>query len=288
LINRKNIEEGTYHLRILTTFGGSNKNNLNHKNKGAYRNFIPPELILGKKLSSKVDIWSLGCTIFQLINGEPLFPEQRERPVLRNAYLLSLMSEHIRKFPLIYTQLGAKAKLYFDKEGKLKQIHGFDLLAETVSLGCISKDSDLMGLLNGCLQYEAHRRPSVCDIIDHQWIKQAIKSKVGQTTKQKAKSLSDRLLGIGKGIILDTDLADDSINNYGEEGESSLILAMGSPNTARNKIGSPQIKKSGGGFWMEEDSPQMKTNKAILWSRVDGLLHRGYEDRRKILSQNLF
>lgn len=231
-------------------------------------------------------MWTLGCTIYQLVAGEPLFPEQREKPMVRNGYLLSLMNEHIRKFPVIYTQVGAKVKSFFDKDGKLKQIHGFDLLAETVSLGYLAKDPELMGLLNRCLEYDGQLRPTIVEILDEPWLKNSLKAKSGHTTKQKPKSLSDRLLGIGKGVVLDSRLADDSINNFGEEGESSLVLTMGSPKTTTNKK-ALQSKRSGG-FSVEEDSPPVQTNKALLWSRVDGLLLKDYKDRQKLLSQNMF
>ena len=43
------------------------------------RHYRPPEIIFGKKkYSQEVDIWSLGCSIAELVLHEPLFPGQTD------------------------------------------------------------------------------------------------------------------------------------------------------------------------------------------------------------------
>ncbi|HSI61572.1 MAG TPA: protein kinase [Candidatus Saccharimonadia bacterium] len=39
----------------------------------ATRSYCPPEMLLGLKMTPAVDLWSLGCTLFEVLTGEELF-----------------------------------------------------------------------------------------------------------------------------------------------------------------------------------------------------------------------
>lgn len=41
-----------------------------------------PEVVLGLPYSHSIDMWSLGCVIFEMVNGTPLFPGQDENELL--------------------------------------------------------------------------------------------------------------------------------------------------------------------------------------------------------------
>lgn len=46
------------------------------------RFYRAPEVVLRIPYSPKVDIWSLGCIVYELCTGEPLFPGQNEQELL--------------------------------------------------------------------------------------------------------------------------------------------------------------------------------------------------------------
>jgi serine/threonine protein kinase len=43
------------------------------------RQFRAPEVVLGREWNEKVDIWSVGCTLFEMVTGDVLFPAHDPR-----------------------------------------------------------------------------------------------------------------------------------------------------------------------------------------------------------------
>ena len=52
-----------------------------------------PEVTLGKQYDFSVDMWSLGCVVFELITGRPLFPAVDEN------HLIELYTETLGVVP---------------------------------------------------------------------------------------------------------------------------------------------------------------------------------------------
>jgi dual specificity tyrosine-phosphorylation-regulated kinase 2/3/4 len=46
------------------------------------RYYRAPEIVLGNRYDTPVDIWSLGCIVYELITGRPLFPAKDENELL--------------------------------------------------------------------------------------------------------------------------------------------------------------------------------------------------------------
>lgn len=46
------------------------------------RYYRAPEIVLGNKYDHAVDMWSLGCIVFELITGKPLFPAKDENELI--------------------------------------------------------------------------------------------------------------------------------------------------------------------------------------------------------------
>lgn len=63
----------------------------------ATRWYRPPELLVGKcDYTKAIDVWSVGCVMAEMIDGEPLFPGEND---LDQLYLIqkclgSLLSSH--------------------------------------------------------------------------------------------------------------------------------------------------------------------------------------------------
>lgn len=52
-----------------------------HKKEFTYiqsRYYRAPEIVLMKPYDNKIDVWSLGCLIFEIFTGTPLFPSRTE------------------------------------------------------------------------------------------------------------------------------------------------------------------------------------------------------------------
>ena len=46
------------------------------------RYYRAPEIVLGVQYDHAVDMWSLGCIVYELITGKPLFPARDENELL--------------------------------------------------------------------------------------------------------------------------------------------------------------------------------------------------------------
>lgn len=46
------------------------------------RFYRSPEIVVGLPYDSAVDMWSLGCIVFELVSGRPLFPAHNELELL--------------------------------------------------------------------------------------------------------------------------------------------------------------------------------------------------------------
>lgn len=56
---------------------GSARTTLRQGARPGTREYLPPEVLLGCPLSPKLDLWSLGCTVFEMLTGELLFSPRR-------------------------------------------------------------------------------------------------------------------------------------------------------------------------------------------------------------------
>jgi serine/threonine-protein kinase SRPK3 len=66
----------------LTDFGLMQKQNINNKTVQT-RYYRSPEILLGYKYDKTIDIWSLGCSIYELIVGQILFDVEKHDDILK-------------------------------------------------------------------------------------------------------------------------------------------------------------------------------------------------------------
>lgn len=87
--------------------------------------YRPPELLLGaKKYSSKIDMWSAGCIMGEILSRLPMFPEAKEPLILKKIYSVcgTPCEENwpgVSRYPL-WNDLGPKST----KPRVLKEIYG--------------------------------------------------------------------------------------------------------------------------------------------------------------------
>lgn len=76
------------------------------------RFYRAPEVILGMDYDYSVDMWSIGCTLFELFTGKILFPGESNNQMLK-----VIMEARGRMYPRYYKR-GQLWQLYFDEKGE--------------------------------------------------------------------------------------------------------------------------------------------------------------------------
>ncbi len=75
------------------------------------RFYRAPEILLGCSYDTKIDIWSLGCTLFELYTGKILFPGRN------NNEMIKLIMQIKGKFPQKILKRGQFTNHYFNEKG---------------------------------------------------------------------------------------------------------------------------------------------------------------------------
>ena len=149
----------------------------------------PPELILNHEIDEKLDIWSFGCLLFEIITGQPLFTIQHPSagPDRRNDGHLLEMSDKLGPLPESLFAAWSRSSLYFTRErvqfnsltGPFPE--GTDpLSSKSLLLEAIfnrSKPTDLSeqeaatitALIRRILQYDSAERPTASQILQDDW-----------------------------------------------------------------------------------------------------------------------
>lgn len=153
------------------------------------RNYRAPEVILGLNLSTKIDIWSIGCVLFELITGDLLFDPEKY-PALnisRTENFLALMIELCGPIP-IYMANGQYAHNYLNvPKSILFMDFNNDYLSTTIHIKKINKwpmahilqtkykyefDEDnkcMIDLLDKMLTIDPNKRISAEECLNHKW-----------------------------------------------------------------------------------------------------------------------
>lgn len=121
------------------------------------RYYRAPEVILGVPYTTSIDVWSLGCVLFELYTGTPLFPGENESDQL-------LCIIEILGSPPIHLSMQAQNwSCYFDDCGQAKSkfnSRGLLKQAGSRSLSNILKvpDADFYSLIDSCLKWDPEDR----------------------------------------------------------------------------------------------------------------------------------
>lgn len=124
------------------------------------RYYRAPEVILGNGHTNKIDIWSFGCIVVELITGRSLFTgKNQEDQIMKIALIMgsppdSLIEKSRKKYNNIEKYMESKSR----HSGKLQFLLPDD-------------DPNLIEFLNGCLQWDPEARFSAEEALKHPWIK---------------------------------------------------------------------------------------------------------------------
>jgi len=141
------------------------------------RQYRSPEVILGVKYTTVVDIWSLACMVFELTTGDLLFEPKRGKNHTKNdedhlAQIIELLDRRIPKSVLMN---GKYAKDFFTRKGELRSIHHLKPwpLREVLrsKYHFTSQDADDMAsFLVPMLDLNPAKRATAREALQHPWL----------------------------------------------------------------------------------------------------------------------
>ncbi len=130
------------------------------------RFYRSPEIVVGLPYDSAVDMWSLGCIVYELATGRPLFPAHNELE------LLDMIQQRIGQLPIWMTQACSKKRMFFDSNNNLLKHNRSRSKKQTLKELLRDEDPDLIKFLEHCLVIEPSKRLKASDGLRHPWIKQ--------------------------------------------------------------------------------------------------------------------
>jgi serine/threonine protein kinase len=148
-----------------------------------------PELILGGKIGSSIDIWSFGCLIFELLTGAPLFSVvvffENDREDADDEHLLQ-MNDILEPLPDIWLQgMWPRAGKYFgsgrERLGPIPDGQDEPIIDDPLEVRFQEykpKDIDdveagvITSLILSILRYEPSQRPTAEELLKHSWFRE--------------------------------------------------------------------------------------------------------------------
>lgn len=114
-----------------------------------------PEILIGTYFDYKIDIWSLGCVIYEIFYRKPLFQFKKTDELFLNQNILldHPPYEFIKKFPKIYPfydNIDSPSYLIYDNN-----IYAF----KNYNFIAIHKEKQIIDLVLKCCQWEPKNRP---------------------------------------------------------------------------------------------------------------------------------
>lgn len=135
------------------------------------RFYRAPEVMLELEYDEKIDIWSLGCILFELYTGAPLFMGNDE------VEQLCRIIETLGEIPVSMMKRSPRKEL-FDNKFRLIQanLSNVDPGSNRISRQLKKTESSFVGFLEECLKIDYRQRIDAAGALMHPWI-------TGQTGK---------------------------------------------------------------------------------------------------------
>jgi len=164
------------HIKI-TDFGFYCNNNEKFNESFGTRYYQAPEILLMSDCTNRVDVWALGCMLYELVTGNILFdPDKSSRGTIDFNHFEMMINLCGEFNPKTFTK-NKRSELYFNKECKLNNIIYTMDQDESTKYKLLNKlkeheikDSVLCDLLDSMLKLSPKHRIDINGILNHKWL----------------------------------------------------------------------------------------------------------------------
>lgn len=127
------------------------------------RYYRSPEVLFDTGYSTAIDIWSVGCILYELVTGKTLFPADNEQE------LFKMMVEVLGMPPADFYSKGKRKHHYIDISGNSRR--RVNPLSSPLKLLLSSHDDRLIDLLEKCLKWRPEERLEAESGLSHIWVR---------------------------------------------------------------------------------------------------------------------
>lgn len=135
------------------------------------RAYRAPEVIIGARYSQKVDVWSLGCILAELVSRQILFRSNSVPALL--ARMVSIRGPFDKKF----LARGTQSHEYFTKEGfvyESEEMSGSITILRSKRTCLRARiecdDAEFIDFLETLLKVDPDARPTAAEALEHPWL----------------------------------------------------------------------------------------------------------------------
>ncbi|KAG1818704.1 kinase-like domain-containing protein [Suillus subaureus] len=134
-----------------------------------------PEVTLGHGWSAPIDVWSMGCLVFEYLTGAAMFQLSESSSISVENLSLQRILEHIGPFPPSFLERCQHWSDFFDERGSLR-IHNLIPQAMESCLRAykVMDEKDIAPaavFIRRCLTIDPHARPTALELLDDEWLK---------------------------------------------------------------------------------------------------------------------
>ena len=152
------------------------QNNLNNEIQTRY--YRAPEVIMGYPYNEKADIWSIGCTAYELLTGKILFNPDKKKRFSRDRQHMYDIQKILGKYPSYIINKCRRKSVFYRQNGLLKGKNSIEytpfnefliLALEGKSDTASDEFVQFLDFMEKTLTYDPSNRPSATECLNHPW-----------------------------------------------------------------------------------------------------------------------